>query len=57
MSQPLSIRAFVGSLDFETSLKFYKMLGFYEIKLENTMSYLQLESNLGFGLQKYLVKG
>jgi len=48
--QALSIRAFLGSKDFETSRNFYRDLGFEETVLSHNMSVFQM-GNLAFYLQ------
>ncbi len=50
-----SIRAFVGSKNFEESRQFYRDLNFKESVISNDMS-LFTTSNLGFYLQDYYVK-
>ncbi len=52
--QTKSIRAFVGSKDFDVSRAFYQDLGFEEVVISDTMSLLK-SGNMGFYLQKYYV--
>jgi hypothetical protein len=51
-----SIRAFIGSLNFEESRQFYKDLGFEESSISKDMSYMKITTNLGFYLQNAFVK-
>ena len=51
-----SIRGFIGAKDFEVSQAFYQDLGFTEIIIGGTMSYFQVEEDIGFYLQKSYVK-
>ncbi|MEO6734643.1 MAG: glyoxalase [Ferruginibacter sp.] len=51
-----SLRAFIGSKDFEESRLFYKDFGFEETVLFNNMSYFRVSSTLGFYLQDAYVK-
>lgn len=51
----ISIRAFIGSKNFDESISFYKELGFEETKISNDMVFFNMES-VGFYLQKYYVK-
>ena len=48
-----SIRAFIGSKDFEQSRLFYKELGFEEATISGNMSYFNISHNIGFYLQDY----
>lgn len=50
-----SIRAFIGSKDYEISRSFYRDLGFEEVVLSPNMSYFKSET-LGFYLQDAYVK-
>ncbi|NMM47796.1 VOC family protein [Marinigracilibium pacificum] len=49
---PVSIRPFIGAKDYSISRKFYKDLGFSEVKLFEKMSYFHI-GNFGFYLQDY----
>lgn len=51
-----SIRSFIGAKDFNESRRFYKILGFDEISIGDTMSYFSIGENVGFYLQNYFVK-
>ena len=51
-----SIRAFVGSIDFNESRKFYNELGFEESVISKDMSYIKITDKLGFYLQNAYVK-
>lgn len=51
----LSIRPFIGAKDFKISKKFYRDLGFEEVKLGDGMSYFKT-GNFGFYLQNYYAK-
>jgi hypothetical protein len=51
-----SIRAFIGSLNFEESRKFYKELGFEESLISKNMSYMKVTDLLGFYLQDAYVE-
>ncbi len=51
-----SVRAFIGSKDFDLSRSFYKHLGFTEVTLGSTMSYFKITDTLGFYLQNAYVK-
>ena len=51
-----SIRAFLGSKDFEVSRNFYKDLGFEESIISKNMSYFKVVEDLGFYLQGAYVK-
>jgi hypothetical protein len=46
----LSIRPFIGSVDFDVSRDFYKDLGFHEVCLNSKMSLFKM-GNQGFYLQ------
>ena len=51
-----SIRAFIGSLDFEESRRFYKELGFEESAISKDLSYIKVTDQLGFYLQNAYVE-
>jgi len=51
-----SIRAFIGSLNFEESRRFYRLLGFQEIEVDPKLSFFSLSDQLSFYLQDYYVK-
>jgi hypothetical protein len=51
-----SIRAFIGSRDFELSRRFYSELGFSESVLSHNMSYFGVDGSLGFYLQDAYVE-
>ena len=51
-----SIRTFIGARDFEVSSQFYRDLGFREGRIDETMSYFQVNDSMGFYLQRYYVK-
>ena len=51
----LSIRSFIGAIDFEISRNFYRDLGFEESILSYNMSYFKTQG-LGFYLQDAYVK-
>ncbi len=51
----ISIRAFIGSSNFELSRRFYSDLGFEEVVTSSTMSYFRMGA-FGFYLQDYYVK-
>jgi len=51
----ISIRPFLGSMDFNRSRNFYQDLGFEEVKLFDNLSYFKSES-VGFYLQDAYVK-
>lgn len=53
--QTLSIRPFIGAVNFEESQNFYKDLGFEESVLGNDMSYFKT-GQTGFYLQNAFVK-
>ncbi|SEI53906.1 hypothetical protein SAMN05216327_102326 [Dyadobacter sp. SG02] len=53
--QSLSIRPFIGSVDFTTSRNFYRDLGFQEVELSPEMSLFKT-GNTGFYLQDAFVK-
>jgi len=52
----LSIRAFIGALNFEESRQFYKELGFEESPISKDMSYIKVTDKLGFYLQNAYVE-
>ncbi|MFI5131497.1 MAG: glyoxalase [Chitinophagales bacterium] len=51
----LSIRPFIGAIDFEVSRSFYRDLGFQESILTQTLSYFKTQG-LGFYLQDAYVQ-
>jgi hypothetical protein len=51
-----SIRAFIGSSNFEESRQFYRELEFDESAISTTMSYYKVTDMLGFYLQDAYVK-
>jgi catechol 2,3-dioxygenase-like lactoylglutathione lyase family enzyme len=51
----ISIRPFIGALDYEQSRGFYRYLGFEEVVISNEMSLFKT-GNTGFYLQKAYVK-
>ena len=51
----ISIRTFIGAIDFEESRAFYRDLGFEECIISNDMSFFKV-NGLGFYLQDYYVK-
>lgn len=51
-----SLRAFIGTLNFEESRRFYKELGFEESIIFPNMSYFKISDSLGFYLQDYYNK-
>lgn len=51
-----SLRAFLGSQNFNISRDFYSDLGFQEHTIDPKMSYFTIKENMGFYLQDYYVK-
>lgn len=51
-----SLRAFIGSMDFSISRKFYKDIGYEEHVIDPKMSYFIADKNLGFYLQDFYVE-
>jgi hypothetical protein len=51
-----SIRAFIGSLNFDISRQFYKDLGFAESPISKDMSYYKVTDQLGFYLQNAYIE-
>ncbi len=51
-----SIRAFIGSKDFEISRQFYTDLGFKEVALSKKMSLFKVNETMGFYLQDAYVQ-
>ena len=54
MTQPLSLRPFIGAKDFDTARAFYKAIGFEEVPVLPDMSVFQLGPT-AFYLQRYYV--
>ena len=53
---PKSIRAFIGSKNFNESRQFYKDFGFEEVILSNNMSFFKITPFQGFYLQDAYVQ-
>ena len=53
--QPISIRPFIGSIDFDLSRNFYRDFGMQEVVLSDNMSLFTMGA-VGFYLQKAYVK-
>lgn len=51
-----SIRAFIGSKDFEVSRAFYTDLGYEEVPISKNMCYFKIFETMGFYLQDAYVK-
>ena len=51
-----SIRSFIGAIDYDESLQFYRDLGFSVSTISPNMSYVSMADNIGFYLQDYYVK-
>ncbi len=54
--QAKSVRAFIGSKNFDISRAFYKDLGFEESVISKNMSYFKIYDTLGFYLQDAYVE-
>ena len=52
----ISIRTFIGAIDFNESRRFYNELGFVESIISSDMSYFKVYNTLGFYLQAYYIK-
>ena len=55
INDAISIRTFLGAIDFDHSRSFYRDFGFEETILSESMSYFAL-GQLGFYLQRYYVR-
>ncbi len=53
--QPISIRPFIGSIDFDMPRSFYRDFGMQEVVLSDNMSLFTMGA-VGFYLQKAYVK-
>lgn len=51
-----SLRAFIGSKNYETSIQFYEELGFTKIPIDEQMCLFKVEEKLVFYLQRYYNK-
>ncbi|QCX00703.1 glyoxalase [Aggregatimonas sangjinii] len=51
-----SIRTFIGAKNYTESRRFYKELGFEEIKIGHDMCFFRVNENIGFYLQKAYVR-
>jgi len=56
MYQPISIRTFIGAMDYKASRQFYKELGFEEVVISDKMSLFKVNESLAFYLQDYYQK-
>lgn len=52
----VSIRPFIGAMDYEISREFYKELGFEESVISHDMCYFKVNEHIGFYLQAAYVK-
>lgn len=51
-----SIRTFIGSKNYEESIRFYQVLGFEVKPLDSKMSLVRVNDSLAFYLQDYYLK-